>query len=41
MTCCTTQGFNLRPLTFNDFYPGSASTVSDELDRVEGLERVD
>ena len=40
MTCRTTQGFNLRPLTVDDFYPG-ASIVVDELCRVEGVEPVD
>jgi SpoVK/Ycf46/Vps4 family AAA+-type ATPase len=34
------EGFNLRPLTVDDFYPG-ASIVVDELCRVEGVEPVD
>jgi SpoVK/Ycf46/Vps4 family AAA+-type ATPase len=35
----TAQGFNLRPLTIEDFIdPDSVSTVVDELDHVESVE---
>lgn len=40
VTCCTTQGFNLRPLTIEDFIdPDGVSTVVDsELDHVDRID---
>jgi ATPase family AAA domain-containing protein 1 len=43
VTCCTTQGFNLRPLTIKDFFdPEGVLTVVDaELDHIEGVDPLD
>ncbi len=40
VTCCAAQGFDLRPLTIEDFFdPDSASTVVDsELGHVETID---
>ena len=43
VTRCITQGFNLRPLTIEDFFDpdGASTTVDSELDHVESVEPLD
>ena len=43
VTRCITQGFNLRPLTIDDFFDpdGTSTTVDSELDHVESVEPLD
>ena len=43
LTYCITQGFNLRPLTIDDFFDpdGTSTTVDSELDHVESVEPLD
>jgi SpoVK/Ycf46/Vps4 family AAA+-type ATPase len=43
VTRCITQGFNLRPLTIEDFIDpdGASTTIDSELDHVESVEPLD